>query len=453
MVGESVVSERLKSLVPPGRAHRSFYTDPALFELEMERIFERSWVFVAHESEIPEPGDFKTTSIGRQPVIVTRSPSLGVSVLVNRCMHRAALVCREEKGNAKRFRCFYHGWTYSSDDGRLVGVPFPDAYEDSCFDKAEYGLRSAPKVESYAGFVFASLSADVDGLEDHLGGMRRYFDLLLDTAPDGQLVVDKGRAKYLLPANWKLQTENIMDAYHAPYTHETTLRMDPATWRQPPNGVMRSFAHGHGIMDTGFPMDTVIREPVPVPTVDDAAPKADGSAKGLDLRSNITAGGLRDLSDQAKREYLDALENGRGAERAAEVTAAEGFNIFVFPNLYIQPQNQHFRVFKPKAVDETDVEAYAYRLAGAPDSWEETMLMRLNGWATALGFGQPEDVEALTCVQQGLQARSVEWLDFSRGLHREETVDGVITGKFDDETCLRGMHEEWLRLMSKEVVD
>lgn len=124
-------------LVLPDRVHTSLYRDPAIFEEEMDRIFNRTWVWVAHDSDIPKPGDFITTHVGRQPVIVNRTKAGEVHVMVNRCRHRGATVCEARKGNAAGFVCPYHAWTYAQ-DGRLRGIPLPKGYKD--FDKADYGL-------------------------------------------------------------------------------------------------------------------------------------------------------------------------------------------------------------------------------------------------------------------------------------------------------------------------
>src|SRR5579884_2824017 len=138
------------------RVHGRVYYDPAIFELEMERIFGRCWVYVAHETEISEPGDYRATTIGLQPVIVTRDADSGaIQVLYNRCRQRAATVCQDEAGTAHYFRCAYHGWTYNN-RGELIGVPYRQGYGPA-FTSAEYGLVRVPRVASYRGFIFASL--------------------------------------------------------------------------------------------------------------------------------------------------------------------------------------------------------------------------------------------------------------------------------------------------------
>lgn len=157
----------LSDLVRSDRVHRALYTDPSIFAQEMARVFARSWVYVAHESQVPESNSFVRSKLGLRPVIVTRDRSGSLHVLFNRCTHRAATVCREESGTAKSFVCPYHGWTFRN-DGSLVGVPWPGGYGDD-FDLREHSLGAAPRVESYRGFVFATLNEEAPSLIEHLG--------------------------------------------------------------------------------------------------------------------------------------------------------------------------------------------------------------------------------------------------------------------------------------------
>src|SRR5438445_5601258 len=147
-----------EGLVQDERVHRKIYMDADVFEAEMERIFERTWVFVGHESEIAAAGDYKTVSIGTQPAIMTRDEDGRVHVLMNRCMHRGSTICQEQRGNSSYLRCWYHGWTYTNRGG-LVGVPYAAGYGKS-FDRSRFSLVRA-KVGIYRGLVFASLNFDV----------------------------------------------------------------------------------------------------------------------------------------------------------------------------------------------------------------------------------------------------------------------------------------------------
>ena len=178
-----------KRLVQDDRIHASLYTDPQIFTDEMERIFHTGWVFVGHDSEIPRPGDYVTRTLGTEPVIFVRGKDGGVAVLVNRCMHRGTILCPTERGHARTFACPYHGWTYDL-SGELLGVPYPGGYDG--FDKRAHGLGRAARVDSYRGFVFASLGDTGPTLREHLGLATQLIDRSCDLAPEGEIALTAG---------------------------------------------------------------------------------------------------------------------------------------------------------------------------------------------------------------------------------------------------------------------
>ena len=202
--------ERLAMLVQPDRVHRSVYADPAIFDLEMERVFGRAWLALGHESQVRNVGDYFTTRMGREPVIVIRKSEDQIGVLINRCVHRGSMVCAEGRGNAERFVCPYHGWSYDR-AGILRAVPFQSGYEKG---KLPAGLKAVPRVRSYRGFIFASLARHGDDLETFLGPARASFDDFVDRAPGGELAVAGGVFKHAYNGNWKLMLENHLDGAH-----------------------------------------------------------------------------------------------------------------------------------------------------------------------------------------------------------------------------------------------
>jgi p-cumate 2,3-dioxygenase subunit alpha len=204
------------------RVHRSAMTSPQIYRSEIERVFSVSWLYVGHESEIPEAGDFVRRPLAGRPVFMVRGAKTGkVNVFHNTCTHRGALVCRQDAGNAKAFSCFYHAWTFDS-EGQLKGVPDRDAYADGV-DFANLGLKSVPRVESYRGFVFASFDTDIVDLETYLAGAKTYLDLVIDGC-GGDVEIIKGTNAYSFNANWKLLVENSIDGYHAQSTHDTYFK-------------------------------------------------------------------------------------------------------------------------------------------------------------------------------------------------------------------------------------
>ena len=145
---------------------RSISADPEVFKQEIKRPGQESWLLVAHESEIPNPGDYKALSLAQQPVIVVRDDGGQIHVLFNICRHRAIPVCREGKGNTRYFQCMYHGWMYDT-KGNLVGVNGAERYGER-FRKATKGLVLLPRVDRYRGFIFASLSSTGERLNEYL---------------------------------------------------------------------------------------------------------------------------------------------------------------------------------------------------------------------------------------------------------------------------------------------
>jgi len=189
-----------------------------LFGRERELIFEKCWIYVGHESEVENPGDYRRRTLAGRPLFLARGEDGKVRVFLNSCPHRGALVCRRAAGNASILRCFYHGWSFNT-KGDLIAVPGDDAYGPG-FDRSELGLKPPPRVDSYRGFYFVSFDAHGEDLVSYLAGARDYLDLVVDQAEDGMRVVS-GSNKYAIKANWKLLAENSLDGYHLVPTHRT----------------------------------------------------------------------------------------------------------------------------------------------------------------------------------------------------------------------------------------
>jgi p-cumate 2,3-dioxygenase subunit alpha len=398
------------------RVNRRVFTDPHLLELERQRVFEHSWIYAGHESEIPQPGDFRARNVAGRPVVLVRGSDGQVRVLLNTCTHRGALVCRQASGNTKSFQCPYHAWTFSN-QGDLIGVPGEDAYS-AAFDRYELALATAPRLEIYRGFVFISFNAAIEGLITYLAGAREYLDLVCDQSEVGMEIVS-GTQLYSMRANWKLLVENSMDGYHAPVTHQRYFDF-----------LLESGVQARGLRRTGLG-------------------KSLGNGHAV-IESSPPPGGRPIASwtpwfGEAKKAEVEAVqrqfEARFGVERAYKITQTSR-NLLIFPNLIINDiMAITVRTFFPRTPDYMDITAWA--LAPQEES-PEYRALRLDNFLTFLGpggFATPDDVEMLEACQRGFANREVAWSDISRGMKRAQPLN-------NDELQMRAFWRKWHELMT-----
>ena len=247
------------------RCRRDVFTDPEWFELEMKHIFEGNWIYLAHESQIPNKNDYYTTYMGRQPIFIARNRNSELNAFINACSHRGAMLCRHKRANKATYTCPFHGWTFNN-SGKLLKVKDPEGagYPEQFNKDGSHDLTKVPRFESYRGFLFGSLNPDVPSLAEHLGESAKIIDMIVDQSPEG-LEVLRGWSTYIYDGNWKLQTENGADGYHVSAVHwnyaATTSRrkdgrgrdniraMDAGGWAKQGGGFY-SFENGHLLLWT-----------------------------------------------------------------------------------------------------------------------------------------------------------------------------------------------------------
>jgi phenylpropionate dioxygenase-like ring-hydroxylating dioxygenase large terminal subunit len=399
------------------RVHSDVYVEPEIFALELDRIFHRTWIYLGHEATIPEPGDYCTTTLGTQPVIVSRDDEGEIHVLLNRCAHRGSVVCREERGHARTFRCPYHGWVYRN-DGALMGAAQRSGYPE---DFSQWGLRLAevPHVERYRGLIFGCL-ADCEPLRERLRGVRRYIDLWCERSPVGRVALPIGAHRYSYPGNWKLQMENGVDGYHGNYVHESFARiLERAGERRAADIARARNRVGTRNYAKGLPHGDALLE------------REDGM--------------LGTFNFDPYPEYRAQLAEAYGEPRAADILTQR--NIFVFPNLYLF--ESHIRVIRPVSPTETYVDVHPTALVGVADELNQARLREHERFFGPASFGATDDIEIFACTQTGAAVRDMAWMELSRGLHRETVNElGETVGHSTDETPQRSMYREWKRLMS-----
>ncbi|TXT32248.1 MAG: Rieske (2Fe-2S) domain-containing protein [Rhodocyclaceae bacterium] len=408
-----------QELVKHDRVHTSLYTDPAIFDDEMGKVFYSTWVWVGHASEIPEAGSFKTTYVGKQPVIVARDRKMKVHVLLNRCRHRGATVCEHKKGKAASFVCPYHGWSYAT-DGSLRGVPHPEGYAD-ILEKGDHPLVGL-RVEEYAGMIFATFKDDIEPLDTYLGAAKKWMDLFMKQG--GGYPVKAGNAhRFRFPGNWKIQLENTTDAYHFPLVHKSFLSsVDQQTLDMldfvEGSGYVEDLGNGHSVM-------------VMIPEL-------------VDLEANLDApipARFEELAQQLREKHSE-----EEVRRIVRAVGGSGFNLNIFPN--IACSMAFFRVLQPITVDQTEIHHVVLTMDGGPEEANRTRLRMHEHFQGPMGFGTPDDSEAWERVQKGAGAGKDLWILLNRGLPKEiETEDGRRSD-VSAETGMRAAYQQWKKLMT-----
>ncbi|MGW0002645.1 aromatic ring-hydroxylating oxygenase subunit alpha [Nocardia grenadensis] len=415
-------------LVREDRVAARIYTDPEIFEQEITRIFESTWIWVAHESELPTPGSFKSTYVGRQPVIVTRNRKGALNTLLNRCRHRGASICEQKNGVANGFTCPYHAWSYSL-DGQLRGIPYPDGYE-GVVEKGDLSLKKL-RTESYGGMVFATFNQDIEPLADFLGDAKLWIDRFMKQG-GGYPIKVLGTHRFTFHGNWKIQLENTTDGYHFPIVHRSWMASvdaetaDMMSFMTDPEAVTHELGNGHSVMQ-------MVPEHSDLDADDGSEPL---QARFDDLVAELKSAGL---DDAAVRKLVRAMHG-------------TGFNLNLFPNVSMSAA--FFRVLRPISVDETIIEHLAIGPDGPAEIAGPVNRARLRvheHFQGPFGFGTPDDAEGWDRVQRGAQADPDMPILVNRGLARQKpSPEGWPTSHVTDETGMRAAYQQWKQMMSDD---
>jgi phenylpropionate dioxygenase-like ring-hydroxylating dioxygenase large terminal subunit len=419
----------LDDMVQPHRVHSKLYTEKEIFEQEMIKIFGGSWVYLAHESEIPKNNDFKTVNMGKRPVIVVRDKHGNFSAMFNRCTHRGATICREEKGNSKVFTCPYHGWAFKN-TGELAGMPWPSGYAKD-MDRSDLDL-SHIRVESYRGFIFGTLNMEAPDLMDHLGPAATLMDQWLDRY-DGKNIVLRNANRMVYNGNWKLSYDNGADGYHVAFSHRSLLAVGQ---RLGENKDMTYFAQNpdHSEMTIQY---------------------LGNGHTFVDQRPNYKNAGdyWKQQRPQPGREAMEEAiraKYGEEADRLLDQAIGGQMNLCIFPNLLLI--GNQIQVIQPIDVDRTELTWYSTQVEGLP---EEINILRMRSQEDFPSFGEPDDMTNFEECHFGLTIPEVEWVNTSRGygIEGRQTVDeqGVIKGPVTDELAMRNYFQEWKRLMKASI--
>ncbi|MCW3480379.1 benzoate 1,2-dioxygenase large subunit [Neisseriaceae bacterium JH1-16] len=420
------------------RLHRSAFTDEALFELEMKHIFEGNWIYLAHESQLPNNNDYYTTQMGRQPVVIARNRQGELNAFINACTHRGAMLCRHKRGNKATYTCPFHGWTFNN-SGKLLKVKDPeDAGYPDCFNhEGSHDLKKVARFENYRGFLFGSLNEDVPPLADYLGEAAKIIDMIVEQSAEG-LEVLRGASTYTFDGNWKLTAENGADGYHVSAVHwnyaattnhrkeqaerEDKIRaMDAGKWGKQGGGFY-AFEHGHMLLWTRW-----------------ANPED---------RPNFSR----------RDEYADRL----GGEMA-DWMIQHSRNLCLYPNVYLMDQfGSQIRVVRPLSVDKSEITIYCIAPKGESAEERARRIRQYEDFFNVSGMATPDDLEEFRACQQGYAGIALEWNDMSRGSRHwiagaDEAAERiglrpVLSGiKTEDEGLYTVQHRYWRDVMKQAI--
>ena len=398
------------------RCKREMFTDPDLFELEMTHIFEGNWIYLAHESQIPNVNDFLTTTMGRQPIFIARNKAGELNAFLNACSHRGAMLCRHKTGNRASYTCPFHGWTFNN-SGKLLKVKDPSAagYPQGFNCEGSHDLTKVARFESYRGFLFGSLNPEVKSLAEHLGESAKIIDMIVDQSADG-LEVLRGSSSYIYEGNWKLTAENGADGYHVSSVHwnyaatqnQRTLReageeiktMSAGSWAKGGGGFY-SFDHGHLLLWTRW-----------------ANPE---DRPAYERRDELA----RDFG-QARADWM--IDNSR--------------NLCLYPNVYLMDQfSSQIRIARPISVDKTEITIYCIAPKGESSEARTKRIRQYEDFFNVSGMATPDDLEEFRSCQTGYGAGR-GWNDMSRGAeHWVEGADAAAT-EIDLKPLLSGVRTE-----------
>lgn len=402
--------------VATGTLDRRIYSDHEIYQQELERIFARAWNFMCHESQLPERGSFFMNYIGEDQVIAVRDRDGAVQVLLNSCPHRGNTVCRAEQGRTNSFLCSYHGWNFDL-NGNLVGMPGEDTFYRDAIDKSRWGLGRAAQVQSYKGFIFATMDPAAPSLEDYLGWVGRLgIDML---ASQGDMVVLDGVVKNRLKCNWKLAVDNLYDWYHVKVSHGSALRVGMLTEESmaPDDQMVILGEYGHGIGGPGL-----------------------SEAQFAEFQARMASG-------EGEPQWYDIQARRRLDPRIQEILGPVGTRSLghpnIFPNLWIALTRQVcLRI--PRGPFETELWWFTFLPRHASDEERRTTVYMANHLFGPAGLLEQDDGENWSHSTRGAQGAVTRRMPLNFAMGKGfDRVEEDPSGQHRIETVVNEHGQRW----------
>ena len=426
--------QAVAALVRETEVHKDCYIDDEIFDLEMAHLFANTWVYVGHASQVPKVGDFYTTTVGTQPVVMVRHTDQSVRVLYNRCPHKGVQVAPDGCGNTgKFFRCPYHAWTFRT-DGKLLSIPLKKGYDNTGLESCEasHGMVPVGAVQVYRDFVFCRLNPEGIGFDAFFGESLSTLDNMVDRSPEGKLEVAGGVMRYLHHCNWKMLVDNQTDTCHPMVAHESSAGTAVKVWNDAPPG-------------TPKPMAVELFAPFMSPYE---------FFENMGIRVWDNGHGHTGVSDSIHADYsavpgyMEQMVAAYGEERAQAILGDVRHNTVYFPNIMVKGPIQTLRLFKPIAANKTLVESWTFRLVGAPDLLLERTLMYnrlINAPTSVVGH---DDLEMYERAQTALHSRGSQWINVARLYDPAEVNQTNVVTNGTNEMQMRSQMRAWVKFMT-----
>tara|TARA_R110000851_G_scaffold293427_1_gene448001 strand:+ start:28678 stop:30000 length:1323 start_codon:yes stop_codon:yes gene_type:complete len=429
--------DAVNALVRPAEVHKDLFISDEIFELEMTQLFANTWVYVGHDSQIPNTGDFFTTTVGNESVVMIRDADDSVRVLYNRCPHKGVMLLSDTYGNAGRFlRCPYHAWSFRL-NGDLLALPLKRGYDPEIFGQTEAhnGMAAVENVHNHRGFVFCRLNPQGQSFEDFFGESLSTLDNMIDRAPEGRLEVAGGVLRYMHNCNWKMLVDNQTDTCHPMIAHESSAGTAVKVWEEAPQGTPKPMA------------------------VEQFAPFVSSYEffEGMGIRVWENGHGHTGVSNSIHAAYseipgyFEAMCDVYGEERAKAILGDVRHNTTYFPNIMVKGPIQTLRIFKPIAANKTLVESWTFRLVGAPDKLLERTVMYnrlINAPTSVVGH---DDLEVYERAQKGLMSRGRDWVNVARLYEPGEEARKNEVANGTTEWQMRNQYRAWAHYMTTSM--